>query len=75
MSQNLDLAKDIIKKKTKIRCTACNGYGMVKTELQICSVCDGIKCVMCNSTGFSVMPYSDCLACDLRGEIEIEIEE
>ena len=85
MSQNLDLAKEIIKEQThkehknitkktiKKQCVTCNGYGMVKTEIEICNTCDGLKCVMCNSTGFSVLPYSDCGVCYRAGEIEIDI--
>jgi hypothetical protein len=58
-------------KKTKIQCSICNGFGLVKTQYKICPFCDGIKCIMCNSTGLSVMPWSECAKCDSLGEIEV----
>jgi|LakMenEpi03Aug12_release.lakeMendotaPanAssembly.Ray.scaffolds.fasta_scaffold3931723_1 hypothetical protein len=75
MSKNPNLSKLLIQEKeisvikTKQQCTDCNGYGMVKTDVEICEGCNGKKCMRCNSTGLSVMPYSDCIRCDRTGEI------
>lgn len=76
MSKNPDTFKERIQEKqqihlikTKQQCSNCNGYGMVKTDVKICEGCNGNKCIRCNSTGLSVMPYSDCARCDRIGEI------
>ena len=76
MSKNSDTFKKRIREKeeihiikTKQHCPHCNGYGMVKTDVEICKGCNGNKCILCNSTGLSVMPYSDCIRCDRTGEI------
>ncbi len=82
MSDKFNISKDIIKEKhetlvikTKKQCIDCNGYGMVKTNVEICDGCNGNKCMRCNSTGLSVMPYSDCSRCDRTGEIFINDHE
>lgn len=59
------------KKDKKIQCSTCLGIGLVKTQYKICPFCDGIKCIMCNSTGLSVMPWSECTKCDSLGEVYI----
>ena len=76
MSKNPNISKVLIQEKaeinvfkTKQQCPHCNGYGMVKTDVEICGGCNGNKCMRCNSTGLSVMPYSDCATCDRTGEI------
>ena len=58
-----------------MQCPDCNGYGMVKTDHKTCTICDGVKCVQCNSTGLEVLPYSDCQRCDRTGEIYEDDEE
>jgi hypothetical protein len=60
------------KKNNKIQCSTCLGIGLIKTQYKICPYCDGIKCIMCNSTGLSVMPWSECAKCDSLGEIEVK---
>ena len=82
MSDKFSISKDIIKEKPqthviqiKKQCTDCNGYGMVKTEIEICHGCNGTKCMRCNSSGLSVMPYSDCSRCDRSGEVFINEHE
>lgn len=79
MSEKHNISKHLIKEKTqmpvikiKTQCTDCNGYGMVKTDVEICEGCNGNKCMRCNSTGLSVMPYSDCSRCDRTGQILID---
>ncbi len=37
---------------------------MVKQETIKCSICNGIKCIMCKETGFSQLPYKICETCD-----------
>jgi len=37
---------------------------------EILSICSLIK-KLCNSTGLSVMPWSECAKCDSLGEIEV----
>jgi DnaJ-class molecular chaperone len=59
------------KKNNKIQCSTCLGIGLIKTHYKICRYCDGNKCIMCNSTGLSVMPWSKCAKCDGLGEVEI----
>jgi len=59
------------KKNNKIQCSTCLGVGLVKTQYKVCAFCDGIKCIMCNSTGLSVMPWSKCTKCYGLGEVEI----
>ena len=61
----------IISCKKKIQCITCKGSGFVKYGAIICSICNGLKCVMCNSTGLSRMPYDTCVKCDGAGEIEL----
>jgi hypothetical protein len=68
MNQNSNLHKQETM-GFKQQCPDCNGYGMVKTDVKICQICDGIKCMSCNSTGLEVMPYSDCSKCDRTGQI------
>lgn len=57
------------KSKRVIQCPTCLGIGLLKYTPVICSVCDGIKCMQCNSTGLSVMPYEECFVCYGYGEI------
>ena len=57
--------------KNKIQCNECKGSGFVTYGAIICSICNGRKCVMCNSTGLSRMPYDTCVKCDGAGEIEL----
>ena len=78
MPKNLDTFKEQIQEKeqiyynkTKKQCHYCNGYGVIKTNVEICEGCNGNKCIRCNSTGLSIMPYSDCTSCDRTGEIFI----
>ena len=59
------------KKNNKIQCSTCLGLGLVKTQHKVCAFCHGTKCIMCNSIGLIVMPWSKCTKCDGLGEVEI----
>ncbi len=54
----------------KQQCEKCLGVGLIKTDVKICQICDGIKCMSCNSTGLEVMPYSECSECDGLGTVQ-----
>ena len=56
-------------KLEKTQCVICLGIGLIKTEPKICKMCDGIKCISCNSSGLEVMPYTECSKCDGLGTI------
>ena len=49
--------------KQRIQCTKCKGTGFLKYDPIVCSTCDGIKCIMCNSTGLERMPWDLCDKC------------
>ena len=53
----------------KSQCKTCTGCGFVKTTSIICDMCDGIKCMYCNSLGLSQLPWSECNICYGSGEI------
>ena len=38
----------------------------------ICKTCNGIKCIMCNSTGLERMPWDLCDNCYGDGEVELK---
>ncbi len=50
-----------------IQCEECKGSGFLKFEVKICKICNGIKCIMCNSTGLEVMPWDLCTKCQGDG--------
>jgi DnaJ-class molecular chaperone len=52
-----------------IQCPKCIGIGQIKMIPIICKLCDGYKCITCNSTGLEVMPYIKCFNCDGLGII------
>lgn len=52
------------------KCSICLGTGFEKYDPVICNVCDGIKCMMCNSSGLLVMPWDTCHECYGCGEVE-----
>lgn len=56
-----------IKYSTENQCKICIGVGLVKKEIIICDICDGIKCMFCNSSGYAQQPYEPCEACDGSG--------
>ncbi len=58
-------------KKNKKRCEKCVGSGFIKMIPIICNICDGIKCIQCNSKGITIMPYDLCERCDSSGEVFI----
>ena len=58
--------------KKKTQCKKCKGSGFIKYELKYCETCNGIKCIMCNSTGLEKMPWDLCDICYGDGEIEIK---
>ena len=60
-----DISSNII--NTEKQCKICFGVGLVKKEVIICSVCDGIKCMYCNSSGYEQLPYEPCEICDGSG--------
>ena len=41
--------------------------GLYKHRKKCSQLCDGKKCIHCNSTGLEIMPYSECSACDGLG--------
>lgn len=53
----------------KSQCKTCTGCGFVKTVTIICDMCNGIKCMYCNSLGLSQLPWSECNICYGSGEI------
>ena len=52
------------------KCSICLGTGFEKYDPVTCNVCDGIKCIMCNSSGLLVMPWDTCHECYGCGETE-----
>ena len=58
--------------KKNTQCKKCKGSGFIKYELKYCETCNGIKCIMCNSTGLEKMPWDLCDICYGDGEIEIK---
>jgi DnaJ-class molecular chaperone len=63
----IDTSNNIIQRSTEKQCKICLGVGLVKKEVIICSVCDGIKCMYCNSSGYEQYPYEPCTSCDGLG--------
>lgn len=57
---------------SKKQCPICKGTGFMKYEMIFCPVCEGIKCMFCNSTGLEKMPWDLCEHCYGDGEIEIK---
>ena len=53
----------------KSQCKTCIGCGFVKTDSIICDVCNGLKCMACNSLGLIQLPWSECPTCYSSGEI------
>ena len=49
------------------QCDNCKGVGLVKYHAIICQICEGKKCIQCNSRGISKMPYDECLKCEGTG--------
>ena len=56
----------------KIQCSKCKGTGFLEYEVIICKTCNGIKCIMCNSTGLERMPWDLCDNCYGDGEVELK---
>jgi len=44
-------------------CDKCEGSGFLKYEPKLCETCNGLKCIMCNSTGLEIMPWDLCNKC------------
>lgn len=59
-------------KKPMIQCQTCNGYGLVKTEVKLCSSCQGKKCADCpiGQSGFESTGWDECTKCYGAGELE-----
>ncbi len=57
----------------KSQCKTCVGCGFVKTESIICDLCNGNKCMNCNSIGLTQLPWSECPTCYGSGEIRRSI--
>ena len=53
----------------KSQCKTCIGCGFVKTDSIMCDVCNGRKCMTCNSLGLTQLPWSECPSCYGSGEI------
>jgi len=53
----------------KTQCKTCIGCGFIKTESIICDLCNGTKCMNCNSIGLTQLPWSECPTCYGSGEI------
>jgi hypothetical protein len=51
------------------QCKTCTGCGFVKTDSIICDICNGRKCMNCNSLGLTQLPWSECPTCYGSGEI------
>ena len=62
---------DIFEQTTssKSQCKTCIGCGFVKTDSIICDICNGRKCMTCNSLGLTQLPWSECHVCYGSGEI------
>ncbi len=54
----------------RIQCATCKGIGWVKKEIEICQHCNGIKCMYCNASGYTTMPYDTCDTCYGEGEVD-----
>ena len=54
----------------KKQCSECNGIGLCKKEIIICSICNGIKCVQCSESGYEQLPYETCVKCDGSGSCD-----
>jgi DnaJ-class molecular chaperone len=50
------------------RCQECQGIGLVKCNVIICTICKGKKCIQCNSKGIIQMPYDECKKCHGSGK-------
>jgi hypothetical protein len=48
---------------TKISCEVCKGVGLIKYDIIVCDICEGKKCIKCNSRGLLRMPYDECYKC------------
>ncbi len=59
-------------KEINIRCRRCDGHGIEKQEEEICKICNGIKCIMCNERGYKKMPYTECNKCYGSGKEVIQ---
>ena len=57
----------------KTQCKTCVGCGFVKTDKIICDLCNGNKCMNCNSIGLTQLPWSECPTCYGSGEIRRSI--
>ena len=55
--------------KSKKRCEKCKGCGFIKYTPITCKTCNGIKCIMCNSSGLEKMPWDLCDICYGDGTI------
>lgn len=53
----------------KIQCKKCKGSGFIKYFPKKCEICNGMKCIMCNSTGLEKMPWDLCDVCYGDGTI------
>lgn len=62
-------------KKVVIQCPKCKGSGFLKYTTVICNICNGIKCMFCNSTGLDKMPWDLCSNCYGDGEITVTTNE
>ena len=58
----------IISCKKRYNVLHVKGSGCVKYGAIICTICNGSKYIMCNSTGLARMPYDT--FCDGAGEFE-----
>ena len=48
----------------KETCSFCQGTGQLKTEVKMCSQCEGKGCVSCIAqSGFDQLPWTECSAC------------
>ena len=49
-------------------CEHCIGSGYIQQKEELCSYCEGKKCIYCKSTGYRKQSYTTCYYCFGSGE-------
>ena len=53
-------------------CEHCIGSGYIQQKEELCSYCEGKKCIYCKSTGYRKQSYTTCYYCFGSGEKKID---
>ena len=52
----------------KSLCVTCQGTGLIKCEIVLCTNCNGNKCCYClKESGYNQIGYKECYKCDGSG--------